>query len=81
MRWRRTPSWRDRRFRLREGSFSCVARLRRPTKPVSIQRVVVIEFESVDKAVAAHDSAAYQEALKALGKDAVERDMRIVEGV
>ena len=45
------------------------------------QRVVVIEFDSVDKAVAAHDSAGYQEALKALGKDAVERDLRIVEGV
>lgn len=45
------------------------------------QRVVVIEFESLDKAIAAHDGAAYQEALKALGKDAVERDMRIVEGV
>ncbi len=45
------------------------------------QRVVVIEFESVDKAVAAHDSPGYQEALKALGKDSVERDMRIVEGV
>jgi uncharacterized protein (DUF1330 family) len=46
-----------------------------------VQRVVVIEFDSVDKAVAAHDSAGYQEALKALGKDAVERDLRIVEGV
>jgi len=45
------------------------------------QRVVVIEFESVEKAIAAHDGAAYQDALKALGKDAVERDMRIVEGV
>lgn len=45
------------------------------------QRVVVIEFESVEKAIATHDGAAYQEALKALGKDAVERDMRIVEGV
>lgn len=46
-----------------------------------MQRVVVIEFESVEKAVAAHDSAGYQEALKALGKDAVVRDLRIVEGV
>ena len=46
-----------------------------------LQRVVVIEFDSVDKAIAAHDSPGYQEALKALGKDAVERDMRIVEGV
>jgi len=45
------------------------------------QRVVVIEFESLQKALAAHDSAGYKEALKALGKDAVERDMRIVEGV
>ena len=44
------------------------------------QRVVVIEFESVAQATAAHDSAGYQEALKLLG-NAVERDMRIVEGV
>jgi uncharacterized protein (DUF1330 family) len=46
-----------------------------------MQRVVVIEFDSVDKAVAAHDSPGYQEALKALGKDSVERDLRVVEGV
>lgn len=45
------------------------------------QRVVMIEFDSVAQAVAAHDSPAYQEALKALGKDSVERDMRITEGV
>jgi uncharacterized protein (DUF1330 family) len=44
------------------------------------QRVVVTEFESVAKAIAAHDSAGYQEALRVLG-DAVERDMRIVEGL
>ena len=44
------------------------------------QRVVVIEFESVAQATAAHDGAAYQAALKVLG-NAVERDMRIVEGV
>lgn len=43
------------------------------------QRVVVIEFDSVAQAMAAHDGAGYQEALRALG-DAVERDMRIVEG-
>jgi uncharacterized protein (DUF1330 family) len=43
------------------------------------QRVVVIEFDSVDRAVAAHDSSAYQAALKVLG-DAAERDIRIVEG-
>jgi uncharacterized protein (DUF1330 family) len=44
------------------------------------QRTVVIEFDSVAQATAAHDSPAYQAALKALG-DAAERDMRIVEGV
>ncbi|MEV5003661.1 DUF1330 domain-containing protein [Nocardioides sp. LML1-1-1.1] len=43
------------------------------------QRVVVIEFESVEAAVAAHDSAAYREALDALG-DGAERDIRIVPG-
>jgi uncharacterized protein (DUF1330 family) len=44
------------------------------------QRAVVIEFDSVEKAIAAHDSPAYQEALKAI-HGACERDMRIVEGV
>jgi uncharacterized protein (DUF1330 family) len=44
------------------------------------QRVVVVEFDSVQKAIAAHDSPGYQEALRALG-DAAERDVRIVEGV
>jgi uncharacterized protein (DUF1330 family) len=44
------------------------------------QRVVIIEFPSVEKAVAAHDGPGYQAALKVLGK-AVERDLRIVEGV
>ena len=44
------------------------------------QRTVVVEFESVAQATAAHDSPAYQEALRALG-NAAERDMRIIEGV
>lgn len=43
------------------------------------QRVVVIEFPSVDAAVKAHDSPAYQDALAALG-DGADRDIRIVEG-
>jgi uncharacterized protein (DUF1330 family) len=43
------------------------------------ERTVVIEFDSVDQAKAAHDSAGYQEALAALG-DGAERDIRIVEG-
>jgi uncharacterized protein (DUF1330 family) len=45
------------------------------------QRTVVIEFDSVQAAIAAHDSPGYQEALKALGKNSVERELRIVEGV
>ena len=44
------------------------------------QRAVVIEFDSVQQAIAAHDSAGYQAALKVLG-DAAERDIRIMEGV
>src|SRR3954453_23041864 len=45
-----------------------------------MQRVVVIEFESLDAALKAHDSDAYQAALTALDNGA-DRDMRIVEGV
>jgi uncharacterized protein (DUF1330 family) len=44
------------------------------------QRTVLLEFDSVAQAIAAHDSPAYQEALRVLG-DAVERDLRIVEAV
>jgi len=43
------------------------------------QRTVVTEWDSVQHAVAAHDSPGYQEALRVLG-DAAERDVRIVEG-
>lgn len=45
-----------------------------------LQRTVLIEFDSVAAAEAAHDSPGYQEALRALGNGA-DRDMRIVEGV
>ncbi|HEY6993744.1 MAG TPA: DUF1330 domain-containing protein [Xanthobacteraceae bacterium] len=44
------------------------------------ERVVVIEFDGVERAVAAHDSKEYQAALKVLGNAAV-RDLRIVEGL
>jgi uncharacterized protein (DUF1330 family) len=44
------------------------------------QRTVLIEFASVAQAIAAHDSPGYKEALAALG-NAVDRDMRIVEGL
>ena len=44
------------------------------------QRTVVVEFDSVDQAVATYESAAYREALAALAGGA-ERDFRILEGV
>jgi len=43
-------------------------------------RTVVIEFESIERALAAHESVGYQAALAALGDGAV-RDLRIVPGV
>ena len=44
------------------------------------QRVVVVAFDSVEKAIAAHGSDAYQAALKFIA-GAVDRDLRIVEGI
>ena len=44
------------------------------------QRTVILEFDSVAQAIAAHDSPAYQQALRVLGEGA-ERDLRIIEGV
>jgi uncharacterized protein (DUF1330 family) len=46
----------------------------------AMERTVVIEFDSVDQAVATYESPGYQAALAALG-DGAERDLRIVEGV
>jgi uncharacterized protein (DUF1330 family) len=59
--------------------------LTRPTSQVQAHeaglqlRTVVVEFDSYEIAVAAHESEAYQKALQALGSGA-ERDYRIVEG-
>ena len=44
------------------------------------QRIVILEFDSVAQAIAAHDSPEYQAALRALSNGA-DRDLRIVEGV
>jgi uncharacterized protein (DUF1330 family) len=44
------------------------------------QRAVLLEFDSVAQALAAHDSPGYQQALRVLGNTA-DRDIRIVEGV
>jgi len=63
---RRSPRTRSSPARVYEGGLE--------------QRIVILEFASVAQAIAAHDSAAYQNALQALG-DGAERDLRIVEGV
>ncbi|MBX5463709.1 MAG: DUF1330 domain-containing protein [Steroidobacteraceae bacterium] len=44
------------------------------------ERTVIIEFDSLEQAIATHDSAAYQAALAVLEGGAV-RDLRIVPGV
>ena len=44
------------------------------------ERTVIVEYPSLEKAIAAYNSAAYGQALKALGDGAV-RDIRIVEGL
>lgn len=46
----------------------------------SENRVILIEFDSFEAAVAAYESEAYREALGVLS-DAVERDFRIIEGI
>jgi uncharacterized protein (DUF1330 family) len=45
-----------------------------------LERTVVVEFDSVEHAIAVHDSPAYQGAVKALDGGAI-RDVRIVAGV
>jgi uncharacterized protein (DUF1330 family) len=45
------------------------------------ERTVLIEFENVAAALAAYNSPGYQEALVALGSNAVVRDIRIIEGI
>jgi uncharacterized protein (DUF1330 family) len=45
-----------------------------------LERTVVIEYDSLEAAVAAYNSATYKRALEVLG-DSVVRDFRIVEGV
>lgn len=44
------------------------------------QRVVLVEFDTIERALACHDTPAYKEALRLLGSGNVERDLRIVEG-
>ncbi|MGN9806932.1 DUF1330 domain-containing protein [Micromonospora sp. L32] len=45
-----------------------------------MERTTLIEFDSVDAAVAAYNSPAYQQALRVLD-DGAERDLRIIEAL
>jgi uncharacterized protein (DUF1330 family) len=62
------------------GRFLARASAAKAYEAGRLERTVLIEFDSVEQAVATHDSPAYQEALSALG-DGVVRDLRIVAGV
>jgi uncharacterized protein (DUF1330 family) len=55
-----------------------------PTKTYEMgmkERTVVVEFPSLAQAIAAYEGPGYKKALDALGKNAAQRDMRLVEGV
>ena len=45
-----------------------------------MQRLVIIEFDSIEQATATYNSPAYKEALRALNNGA-DRDIRVIEGV
>ena len=62
------------------GEFLARSRAEAAWEEGTMERTVLIRFDSVEAAVAAHDSPAYAEALAALG-DGVRRDIRIVPGV
>ena len=74
------PSSRGRRSKSVGGRFLALNNPAKTYKSGMDQRVVLIEFASLDKALACHDTPAYKEALKVLGTGNVERDMRVVEG-
>ena len=63
------------------GRFVCRGVPAKTMEQGLAQRTVLIEFDSVEQAVAAYNSAGYKEALKALGQGSAERDIRIVEGL
>ena len=62
------------------GRFLVRGRPARVFEAGLMERTVVIEFDSVEQAVAAYESPGYQRALRVLG-DGAERDIRIVEAV
>jgi uncharacterized protein (DUF1330 family) len=62
------------------GRYLAKASAQKAYENGSLERTVIIEFESVEQAIATHDSPAYQQALAALHGGAV-REVRIVPGV
>jgi uncharacterized protein (DUF1330 family) len=62
------------------GRFLARATAAKAYEDGKVERTVIIEFQSLEAAIALHDSPAYQAALKALGDGAV-RDLRIIPGV
>lgn len=62
------------------GRFLARSAAARAYEDGRLDRTVIIEFDSVEQAIAVHDSEAYQLALAALDGGAV-RDMRIVPGI
>lgn len=62
------------------GRFIARGIAARTLEGVENQRSVVIQFDSVEQAVAAYNSPHY-EAARAVLRGAVERDVRIIEGV
>ena len=62
------------------GRFLARSRAARAYESGVAERTVIVEFDTLAQAIAAHDSPAYQQALNALG-DGADRDLRIVEGV
>ena len=74
------PSWRARRSRNTARGIWPATTPPHAYEAGIKQRIVIVEFESVAKAVEAHDSPEYQAALKVFDGCA-ERDLRIVEGL
>ncbi len=62
------------------GRFLARGKAARAYEDGIAERTVLIEFDSVEQAIAVHDGPAYQAALTALTGGAV-RDLRIVGGV
>ena len=61
------------------GKFIARSKAAKAYEAGKLERTTLIEFESMEAAIAAHDTPEYQKALAAL-EGGVTRDLRIVEG-